>query len=264
MTSPTPKSAERSSALNGTADLYLDLLKRALSGLLYEDPAFVALTRSIEPFDRERRLQGLDWPTAAATMIGAARLDSIEECVTEVLQNGIPGDLVETGVWRGGATILMRAVLKVQGDTTRCVWVADSFQGLPQPDGDRYPADAGDALWTFPELAVPLETVRTNFERYGLLDDQVRFLPGWFRDTLPSAPIEQIAVLRLDGDLYESTMLALDSLYAKVSPGGIVIVDDYALPTCRAAVDDFRTEHRIDDELHEIDWTGVYWRKSRT
>jgi O-methyltransferase len=86
------------------------------------------------------------------------------------------------------------------------------------------------------ELAVSLEQVKANFDRYGLLDDQVRFLKGWFRDTLPVAPIERLAVLRLDGDMYESPMDTLVNLYPKLSEGGYVIVDDYgAIPACRQA-----------------------------
>ena len=82
-------------------------------------------------------------------------------------------------------------------------------------------------------LAVPEEEVKANFRRYGLLDDQVRFLPGWFKDTLQDAPIDRIAVLRLDGDLYESTIQALDALYPRVSPGGFCIIDDYlAVKAC--------------------------------
>jgi O-methyltransferase len=100
-----------------------------------------------------------------------------------------------------------------------------------------------------------------NFERYGLLDQQVRFLEGWFKDTLPNAPIARLAVLRLDGDMYEATMQALDALCAKVSPGGFVIIDDYhEVPACRQAVDDFRTAHGLDHEILEIDGSGVYWR----
>lgn len=133
--------------------------------------------------------------------------------------------------------------------------------GLPRPDPGAYPADSGDALWTVPQLAVSLETVKANFARYGLLDDRVRFLPGWFRDTLPAAPISQLALLRLDGDMYESTMVALRSLYPKLSRGGFVIIDDYgAMASCRQAVTDFRNEFAIQAELQPIDWTGVFWR----
>ncbi len=203
-------------------------------------------------------------PPDAETMIGLKRLDNIEYCVTDVLRRGVPGDLIETGVWRGGATIFMRAVLKVYGDTERAVWVADSFQGLPRPNPDHYPADATDRRWTYPELAVSLSEVKANFARYGLLDNQLRFLVGWFRDTLPAAPIHRLAVLRLDGDLYESTMDALRHLYPKLSIGGYVIIDDYgAVPACRAAVRDFRTEYGIAEEIEPIDWSGVFWKRLR-
>ena len=174
-------------------------------------------------------------------MIGMKRLANVRTCVEDVLAEGVPGDLIETGAWRGGTTIYMRAILKVHGITERVVWVADSFAGLPRPDAIRYPRDEGDRLHTFPQLAVTLERVRENFRRDGLLDDQVRFLEGWFRDTLPTAPIETLAILRLDGDLYESTMQALECLYDKLSVGGYVIIDDYGnVAGCRQAVHDFR------------------------
>jgi O-methyltransferase len=196
-------------------------------------------------------------------MIGLHRLDNLEECITDVLRRGVPGDLIETGVWRGGATIFMRAVLEAYGDLDRLVWAADSFEGLPPPDPAAYPADEGDKHWQKSQLAVSLDEVRHNFNRYGLLDHRVRFLVGWFRDTLPDAPIERLSILRLDGDMYESTIVALRSLYPKLSPGGYVIVDDYgAVKGCRAAVEDFRAEHGITDELHKIDWSGVFWQRS--
>ena len=216
----------------------------------------------IEPDPKDARQEGRDWPIEAETMVGLKRLDNLQHCVTSVIRDDVPGDLIETGVWRGGSSILMRAVLKAYGDCSRKVWLADSFCGLPQPDPARYPVDHGDTLWTYKELAISLEQVKANFARYGLLDEQVAFLPGWFRDTLPTAPINQLAVLRLDGDLYESTMDALVALYPKVSTGGFVIVDDYALPTCRAAIEDFRRARGITDPIHQIDWTGAYWQRS--
>ncbi|MGP0068511.1 MAG: TylF/MycF family methyltransferase [Isosphaeraceae bacterium] len=216
-------------------------------------------------FDEPIRAEGLDWPARAHTMIGRKRLDNVRICVEDVLARGVPGDLIETGVWRGGATILMRAILKAHGVTDRVVWVADSFAGLPPPDSNQYPQDEGDRLHTFGELAVALEQVQDNFRRYGLLDDQVRFLEGWFRETLPSAPIERLAVLRLDGDMYQSTIEALESLYDKVSVGGYVIVDDYGnVAGCRQAVHDFRDARGIRDGIRPIDWAGVYWCRSPT
>lgn len=195
------------------------------------------------------------------TMIGRKRLDHLHACLDTILAEGIPGDVIETGVWRGGATVFMRAHLAAHGVADRTVWVADSFAGLPKPEVKE---DIGYDLSKrhHPILAIDQDRVRALFERYDLLDDQVRFLPGWFRDTLPTAPIKQLALLRLDGDLYESTMDALLALYDKVSPGGFIIVDDYgALPPCRQAVEDFRATRGIEAPLEHIDWTGAVWRK---
>jgi O-methyltransferase len=134
---------------------------------------------------------------------------------------------------------------------------------MPVPDPKKYPADGRDPLYLYNDcLAVPVEAVKRNFVKYGLLDERVRFLKGWFKDSLPNAPIDRISLLRLDGDLYESTMDILHSLYHKVSPGGYVIVDDYgALDSCRAAIHDFRTQRGIAEPVVSIDWTGAYWRK---
>jgi len=195
-------------------------------------------------------------------MVGLARLDSLQACTTDVLKEGVPGDFVETGVWRGGSSIFMRGVLAAYGDVSRRVWVADSFCGLPSPNAALYPTDAGIDLSGTSALSIGLPTVKHNFEKYGLLDSQVEFLVGWFKDTLPSAPIEQLSVIRLDGDLYESTMDALTALYPKLSIGGYLIVDDFGcMDTCRRAVTDYRAAHDITEKIESIDWTGVFWRR---
>lgn len=238
---------------------YLTLLKRTLTNTIYEDPNLAPW--GPDGFNAAERERGADWPRDAHTMIGRERLDNLHRCIGTVVADGVPGDLVETGAWRGGASIFMRGALAAYQETGRTVWVADSFAGLPEPDGDRYPADVGDRHHAVAFLAVPLETVRANFAKYDLLDDQVRFLPGWFKDTLPSAPIGAIAVLRLDGDMYESTWDALTALEPKMSSGGFVIVDDYhAVAGCKQAVDEYRGNHGIDAPLETIDWAGVYWR----
>lgn len=235
-----------------TKQLYLDLLKLSLTDLLYET----------DPKLRAMRLDGGDWPGRGLTMVGLKRLDNLQLVVEDVIARGVPGDLIEAGAWRGGSCIFMRGVLKAHGVTDRRVWVADSFEGLPVPDPEKYPADAEAGPEAAGMMAVSLETVRDNFARYGLLDEQVVFLKGWFSETLPRAPIEKLAVLRLDGDLYESTMDSLVNLYPKLSPGGYVIVDDYgSTPPSAKAVTDYRAKHGIDDPIVKIDWTGVYWRK---
>ncbi|PZS24691.1 MAG: macrocin O-methyltransferase [Pseudonocardiales bacterium] len=272
--------------------LYLELLKQILTGALHEDSdrvldgrssrqgplkhraadalgallarAGLELIRKV-PYDPARREKGLDRPgPRAESMIGLRRMDNIQYCVENVLNDNIPGDLIETGAWRGGATIFMRAILKAHGDTERRVWVADSFEGLPKPNEKRYVADTGDSHYLVADLRVGVEQVKENFRRYGLLDDQVKFLVGWFKDTLPTAPIDRLAVARLDGDMYESTIQAIEATYPKLSPGGFCIVDDYGnIPACKRATHDFRDRAGITDEIIDIDGSGVFWRKSK-
>jgi O-methyltransferase len=283
----SPQALEHASAA-GT-QLYLDLIKRTLSFALWPEPPrsvdsvngsrplptrvalslvnhvlalkglMLAKQPRVTPSEREN---GQAWSPYADTLIGLKRLDNLQDCIETVLRDRVPGDLIETGVWRGGACIFMRAVLAAHGITDRQVFAADSFEGLPKPDAERYPADSGDKHHTVRYLAASLEDVQENFRKYGLLDEQVTFLKGWFKDTLPAAPIERLAILRLDGDMYGSTMEALHSLYPRLSHGGFCIVDDYALPGCRQAVDDYRAQHRIGAEMKVADWTGRSWRKT--
>lgn len=260
-----PVSEQASARADGRGtQLYLELMKRVLTNWIYRDMSDVTLGRDTRDENYPwRRNFVLEWTQPCHSMAGMKRLDNVQMCVERVLQDGVPGDLIETGVWRGGSTILMRAVLAAYGVTDRTVWVADSFEGLPAPQADKYPEDRGFNFENVTELKISLEQVQSHFDRYGLLDERVRFLKGWFRDTLPTAPIESLAVLRLDGDLYESTMDALVSLYPKLSVGGYVIIDDYgALLPCRQAVHDYRQRHGIAEPLQPIDWTGAYWRRS--
>jgi O-methyltransferase len=238
--------------------LYLDLLEGVLTGALTGDGAQSKV--GVQPYNELRRSLGRDWPAAAETMIGRVRMRNLRNLVERALQLGVEGDFIETGVWRGGACIYVKAIFEALGEQSRKVFVADSFRGLPPPDESLYPADAGDTHFTYPELAVSREAVEANFRRYGLLDDQVIFIEGWFKKSLPSAPVERLCVLRLDGDLYESTIVALDALYHKVSPGGFVIVDDYLLAPCAKAVDDFRSRRGISEPLHEVDGAAVWWQ----
>ena len=214
------------------------------------------------PTTKEKRIEGKDWPVYADSMIGLKRMDNIEFCVKQILKENVPGDFIETGVWRGGACIFMKGILKSYNIEDRVVWVADSFQGLPAPDTEKYVHDKGDPYHSFPELAVSIETVKANFAKYNLLDKNVRFLEGWFKDTLPHAPIRKLALLRLDGDMYESTMDALVHLYPKLSVGGYIIIDDWgSVKGCQQAVKDYREKHHIIEEIFPVDMDAVYWKK---
>ena len=270
--------------------LYLDLLKRSLTGAVTQDNDVVLggvrtqgmkglkrvadlVGRAANKFDFEisykkaydpkLRELGQDWPSRSISMVGLKRMQNIEDCIAAIETDGVEGDFIETGVWRGGSVIFMRGNLKAWGDTTRKVWVADSFEGLPAPNTKDFPTDAGMIWHEQTGLAVGEQIVRANFERYGLLDDQVVFLKGWFKDTLPTAPIEKISLMRLDGDLYESTIQALEALYPKLQPGGFCIIDDWMLvDQAQKACHDYRAAHGITEEVIDIDGTGAYWRKA--
>ena len=274
----------------GVRSRYLDLLKRALVNLIY--PEHELRIELLEEHGRSRGLAGeqlmrdiryrqpAEYEELVAskvdgsvrrrrpsrfshTMIGMERLDNLEYCARRVFADGVPGDFLEAGVCQGGAAIFMRGLQVALGQEERRVWLADSFEGLPPPthEVDR----AWDLDWSEerqPWLACDIGAVQDNFRTYGLLDDGVRWLQGWFSDTLPEAPVERIAILRADADLYQSTREILDSLYHRVSPGGFVVIDDYgAIDACRHAVDEFRAEHGVTDPIRRIDWTGVYWRR---
>ncbi|HAC14679.1 MAG TPA: macrocin O-methyltransferase [Bacteroidetes bacterium] len=263
-------------------DQYLEVLKKSL--LSWSDigtsywipkrkgfPGFVNrnLTRfgfkkyqwcSSKMITLESKLDGRERHPSGLTMIGLKRLNHLHVCIRDVIQQNIPGDFIETGVWRGGTTIFMKATLKAFGDTSRNVWVADSFEGLPVPDSSN-PKEIQKDIDPEKILAVPLHEVKNNFKSYSLLDERVKFLPGWFKDTLPDAPIEKLSIMRLDGDFYESTMDALEHLYPKLSSGGYVIIDDYSLMSCRNAVHEFREKYNITEPIKSIDWTGVFWKK---
>lgn len=255
--------------------LYLDLLKKCVGNFIYDDDLDLLRGRfdldpasgrcyfgQGAPVEAAMKYAGQIWPSRAHTMIGMPRLDNLQACLEEVLRLKIPGDVIETDVWRGGATIFMRGILKAYGVTDRRVWVADSFAGLPPGNAALYPKENPDPYYLAQDLAVSIDEVKLNFARYGLLDEQVWFLQGWFRDTLPAAPIEKLALLRLDGDLYESTMDALVHLYHKLSPGGMIIVDDYGVvSSCNAAVDDFRREQGVSEQMFPIPGSGAWWRK---
>ena len=248
-----------------STDLYLALLKKSLTNTLYSQEPDVDSSTHVFVSDFIDHYMN----SQAVSMLPLVRMDNLEFCIRDVIKSEVPGDLIETGVWRGGATIFMRGVLKALGVADRTIWVADSFEGLPEPDAERFPIEAkahnGTVFKSYKHLAAGIDEVKRNFEAYGLLDEHVEFLRGWFKDTLPQAPISRLAVMRLDGDYYESTMDALENLYDKLSVGGYAIIDDYgeeAWTYCRKAVDEFRAGRGITDPLVRVDSKCWYWRRS--
>jgi hypothetical protein len=252
--------------MGAPADLYLDLLKRSLTHTVFDSEPDIDDDEFRFTMARVAHYVESD----AVSMMPLARFDNIQQCIEEILRNRVPGDLMEAGVWRGGATIFMRGALKAYDVADRVVWAADSFQGLPAPDPEKFPLEAkaqsGPVLQkAYHNLVVSLDEVKRNFAAYGLMDDQVKFIEGWFRDTLTNAPINRLALMRLDGDFYESTRDGLNSLYDRLSLGGFVIIDDYGEDSwtyCRKAVDEFRAERHITDPLIPVDSKCCYWQRT--
>jgi O-methyltransferase len=248
--------------LRTAKELYIDLLIRTISNTIYADGSILP---GHPNYVEAKRLEGKDWPAQAHSMAGVARLKNLADLVSRVLDGDIDGDFIETGVWRGGCCILMKGILNAYADAARKIFVADSFEGLPAPAPEKYPVDTGGKLHVYDQLRVSESQVRQNFERYDLLDERVVFVKGFFSDTLSQLEPTPLSLIRLDGDMYESTIVALNELYPRLSPGGFVIVDDYgALKECKQATDDYRVKHAIESEMHVIDWTGVWWQKPLT
>lgn len=193
--------------------------------------------------------------TTALTMIGPKLLAEFGALIELAVKHDTPGHVVETGVWRGGACIWAAATLEALG-SDKLVYVCDSFEGLPPSSHPKETIDFFGA----PILAVSLEEVEDNFKRFGL-EHRAVFVKGWFKDTMPTLDIP-VAVLRLDGDLYESTSDVLKYMYDRVSPGGYVIVDDFALPSCRTAVLEFRSRRHLRGSLKVR--LGAWWQKTET
>src|SRR3989338_200 len=261
--------------------MYIDLLKLAVSGVAYAeyervippgpdlswDPSMGVLgfTGSTNPFDPQLRLHGNDWPLIGVSMIGLARLNNLETMLRIVVAEGIPGDFIECGVWRGGASIMARGVLSALGDRDRKVVLADSFQGLPP----KTHAKDGDSWDRLNYVTVPLDSVQNNFKNFNLMDhENVRFIRGFFNESLPRAraSLKYLSIIRADGDMYSSTMDILFNLYGRLSIGGFVMFDDAPnIPECNQAIEDFRSWHRITEPIVYVDppHYGLYWRKQR-
>ncbi|MEK6250803.1 MAG: TylF/MycF/NovP-related O-methyltransferase [Actinomycetota bacterium] len=254
---------------------YLELLKLCLCDLAGARTLSVSRTgdtrrpdsqvkcRELDEKELALRARGSDWPFSGLTMVGLKRLDDLQLCIESIVADGVEGDVIEAGAWRGGASILARATLDSLGADERTVWVADSFQGLPAPDAAGFPEDRELDLSQVEFLAVPVGEVWGYFARFGL-ERGVELVEGFFDETLPGLRDQRWSVIRLDGDTYEATWVGLESLYPGLSAGGYLIVDDYGLiKECQAAVDDFRREHEIAEPIEKIDWNGARWRREK-
>lgn len=224
-------------------------------------------------------LQGLPSPARAcalfrirrATMTSPARGRRLWAQCQDLFRRGVPGAMVECGVWRGGSTALMALAARHAGEE-RTFHLFDSFEGLPEPS----PADdaasiaysggkSSGQLVSIGECVADAKAVQAFlFEELRLDAASFQFHVGWFQNTVPAAApaIGDIALLRLDGDWYESTKVCLEALYPRLVPGGIIILDDYfAWKGCRDATEEYRTRHGIRTPVERIDAAAGCWIK---
>ncbi len=229
---------------------YLDLLEKTLLYSFWPEP-LVHESGSVlhggSIVTDEQRLSGTaTWPAYAFTMIGQKRLRNIRDLCDLVDEENIPGGFCECGVWRGGACIYARACL----EAGRTVWVCDSFSGMPP--------SAAEPWWNnLHFIKVSKQEVESNFNRFEL-NQNVRFVEGDFENSL--GEVETLSILRLDADMYSSTLASLRSLWPKLSVGGFLIIDEYQIvPECNKAVADYFGEKL--PAMNVIDASGVWCRK---
>lgn len=201
------------------------------------------------------------------TMTSPERVVSLIRSIEYIVRNDIKGDLVECGVWKGGSMMAMAYSLIKEGDLSRRLYLFDTFEGMtnPQDDDKNYAnLDAADLLrksnknvptsvWCY----APLEEVKANMSLTKYPQDKINFIKGPVEKTIYKNCIEQIALLRLDTDWYESTKHELESLFENVTPGGVIVIDDYGhWQGARKAVDEFIQSNKIKILLNRIDYTG--------
>lgn len=197
----------------------------------------------------------------AHTMCSVARLRALHEGVKYVVRNHVDGDVVECGCARGGSAALMALSLRQLGER-RNLWLFDTFEGLPAPTADDPDYEIAE-LFTGSCLG-RLNEVQELFRRDGVAEG-VHFVKGLFQETLPSSPIERIALLHVDGDWYESVKVCLETLYDKVVPGGVIQFDDYGYwKGARKAVDEFLAQRKLQVPLTRLDYSGRSLRKPQS
>jgi len=226
---------------------------------------------SITP-DLDPEFIGIYERCRGATMTTVERMFGLYKAVRYVVEADIPGALAECGVWKGGSVMLMAETLRLLGCTDRPLYLFDTFDGLPLPgdldvsfDGDaaldlmlRTPKDAPDSIW----CVAAEEEVRRNLLRTGHPESMIHFVPGRFvpgrvEETIPDQAPERLALLRLDTDWYDSTKHELEHLYPRLSPGGVLIIDDYGhWLGARKAVDEFLGRLPEKVLLNRLDFSG--------
>ena len=238
---------------------YIDLIKRSITNFHYlGGTSSFEEFRSVTHYDLENSRWKIDRLACPLTLLTKGQLDLLESVVATLESQKVPGDFIEAGVWRGGVIVLLRALLGAYGISDRKVFAADSFEGIPLNSSDRTdPVNAWSDRWV-----AKLDEVQQNIRRFGILDERIRFVVGYFSDSLRNLSQERFALIRLDSDSYDSVLTSLEYLYPRLSKGGFLIVDDWHLQGCRDAVKDYLTKHAIAEDVHVRD-NNAFWIKQK-
>lgn len=193
------------------------------------------------------------------SMCESKDIDQIKILLENIIRNNIPGCIVETGIWKGGMAMWMKAIL-MHHNNNRNIYLYDIFGKFPPPSNpkDNYIHSITDVLF---EHAPTVTDVQHNFQKFGLFDSDIKFIIGDIINTVPQNQLDQIALLHCDSDYYESTKVVLENFYWKISKGGYIIIDDYnnEYLACKQAVDEFRTKYNIYTPIIKISEGSVYW-----
>ncbi|MEO1206518.1 MAG: TylF/MycF/NovP-related O-methyltransferase [Pseudomonadota bacterium] len=202
------------------------------------------------------------------TMTSVERIYAMHQSVEYITRNQIPGAIVECGVWRGGSIMVAIKTLQKLQETSRQIYLYDTYDGLPKPDEnldvDMFGNNAIDGWIKFNRgykasnwAYASLMDVKTNVGSLGYPEDKIEFVKGMVEDTIPATIPDQIALLRLDTDFYVSTKHELEHLYPRITPGGVLIIDDYGhFLGARSAVDEYISTLKIKPMLTRIDYSG--------
>lgn len=226
---------------------YLELMRRALVGATTKN-SHMDVREAVNPKVHSGLLINTGW----------TRMRNLECIMEDIVKHHVPGDFVECGVWQGGVITFMAGFLLVhQQYPARRVWAFDSFMGIPATatgkrspgkDFDFEPGSKETAAAVAKDAKTGMAYVMNHLQQFDVAE-AVKFVPGWFNDTVSVAPVEKIALLRVDGDLYSSTRQVLEGLYPKLSIGGWVVHDDWGVVQSRRAVLDFRADNNITEPL---------------
>jgi len=205
----------------------------------------------------------------AYTATSIERVYALKSAITYIIKNKIKGDFVECGVWKGGSCMLMAKTLVNEGEKERKIWMYDTFDGMTEPTDDDCEIETNvsgsDLLKNTPKNTdkfnmwayAPLEMVKKNMKKTMFPEERIHFIEGKVENTLSKVKPQNIALLRLDTDWYESTKCELEQLYPLLSIGGVLIVDDYGhFSGAKKAVDEYFSKTNVKPLMNRIDYSG--------